>query len=68
MACKFNFMYKITAGLVDDPASREDLQVEFRHMRIFMVAGLNNLVKGGDSEFLTEQFKVVLLFKPFLCV
>ena len=46
-------------------ATVEDLlfawQVEYgrevRPMRILLVAGLNNLVKGGDFESLTEQYK-----------
>ena len=46
-------------------ASVEDLlfawQVEYGHetrpMRVLLVAGLNNLVKGGDFESLTYQFK-----------
>ena len=46
-------------------ATVEDLlfawQVEYgkvdRPMRILLVAGLNNLVKGGDYESLTEQYK-----------
>ena len=36
-------------------------QVEYGHlgmpMRILLVAGLNNLIKGGDFESVTTQFK-----------